>query len=729
MSATAADAAWPGHGFGRRRRLPLLLQTEATECGLACLAMAACFYGHDIDLPSLRQRESLSLKGMTLTQLIACAGRLDMATRPLRVEMEHLRHLRTPCILHWDLNHFVVLKQATASGLVIHDPAQGVRRMRIEEASQHFTGVALELWPAAQFNAQKVRQSISVKGLMGDVHGLKRGLTQVLLLALALEGLVLVGPFYLQWVIDQVLVTHDASLLGALVLGFMLLTVFQVAVTAMRAWSIVWISTTLSVQWIGNLFGHLLHLPLAFIEKRHIGDVISRFGSVQTIQRTLTTEFVGALLDGLMSIITLVVMALYSVPLTCVVLVAFALYGLLRWGIFYPLRRATEDHLAFASRQHSDLLESIRGMQALKLANLQQQRRGRYANALVDTTQREIAIQRWTIAFQASNGLVFGTGRVLAIGLAALLVLRGEFSVGMLVAFIAYADQFIQRAGNLIDHWNDFRMLGLHAERVADIAMTEPESQLHGDYSGPDPEPRLEVKNLSFRYAEGEPWVIRNLSFSVAPGHSLAISAPSGTGKTTLAKLVLGLVEPSEGQILYGGVDIRKLGLARYRRLVSAVMQDDTLFAGSISDNISLFDPDATQLGVEAVARQARIHDEIMATPMGYQTLVGDMGSSLSGGQKQRVLLARALYRKPALLVLDEATSHLDADREREVNEVVKGMELTRLVFSHRLETLANADRTLVLQPDQQIHSPVASKSERRMNPGQRASGYSQEGI
>ena len=710
MSATAAAAAWPGHGFGRRRRLPMLLQTEAAECGLASAAMVACYYGHDIDLPSLRQRESLSLKGMTLIQLIAVAGRLDLATRPLRVEMEHLRHLRTPCILHWDLNHFVVLKQATAKFLVIHDPAQGVRRIRIEEASKHFTGVALELWPAAQFKPQKARQSISIKGLMGDVHGLKRGLIQVLLLALALEGLVLVGPFYLQWVIDQVLVTHDASLLGVLVLGFLLLTVFQVAVTAMRAWSIVWISARLSVQWVGNLFGHLLHLPLAFFEKRHIGDVVSRFGSVQTIQQTLTTQFVGAALDGLMSIITLVVMALYSVPLTGLVLAAFALYALLRWGIFRPLRRATEDHLVYAAHQQSDLLESIRGMQALKLANQQDQRRARYANALVDTTQREIAIQRWTLAFQASNGLVFGAGRVLLIGLAALLVLRGEFSVGMLVAFVAYADLFTRRAGNLIDHWNDFRMLGLHAERVADIALTEPEAQLHGTYTGPDPEPRLEVKHLSFRYAEGEPWVIRDLSFSIAPGESVAIAASSGTGKTTLAKLVLGLLEPTAGQILYGGIDIRTLGLARYRTLVAAVMQDDQLFAGSIADNIAFFDAEATPLRIEAAARLAHIHDEIAAMPMSYQTLVGDMGSSLSGGQKQRVLLARALYRKPKLLVLDEATSHLDVAREREVNALVKRVNITRLVFAHRPETLASADRAITLDKANPNLSPCVNR-------------------
>ena len=480
-------------------------------------------------------------------------------------------------------------------------------------------------------------------------------------------------------------------------IGFLLLTVFQVTVTAMRAWSITWISATLSVQWVGNLFGHLLRLPLDFFEKRHIGDVVSRFGSVQTIQRTLTTQLVSAAIDGLMSILTLVVMAFYSVWLTVLVLGAFALYALLRWGIFRPLRRATEDHIVYAARQQSDLLESIRGMQALKLANQQDHRRARYANAQVETTNRHLAMQRLGIGFQAGHGLIFGIERVVLIWLAAVLVLKGQFSAGMLVAFMAYADQFSRRAAGLIDQWNDFRMLRLHAERVADIALTPQEAQIEGVYGGPVPEARLEVQNLKFRYAKGEPWVIEDCSFAIEPGESIAIAAPSGTGKTTLAKLVLGLLEPTEGQVLFGGIDIRKLGLARYRSLVAAVMQDDQLFAGSIADNIALFDSDASPLKVEAAARLAHIHDEIAAMPMGYQSLVGDMGSSLSGGQKQRVLLARALYRRPKFLVLDEATSHLDVAKEREVNAIVKRMKLTRLVLAHRPETLASADRIITL--------------------------------
>ncbi len=696
MSA-AAESVLAGLRFGGGKRLPVILQTEAAECGLACLAMVASYYGYEIDLPGMRRKASMSLKGATLRRVMDIAGQLALDTRALRLEIDDLAALKTPCILHWDLNHFVVLKHAGAKEIVIHDPARGVQRLTWTEVSKHFTGVALELWPSARFKRVRVREAISLRALSGEVYGLKRALTQILLLALALEAMVLAGPLYMQWMLDQVFPSADHPLLTVLGIGFLMLTVFQVGVTALRAWCITWISATLGVQWVNNLFGHLLKLPLAFFEKRHIGDVVSRFGSVQTIQKALTTQFVGAVLDGLVSILTLVLMAFYSVPLTLLVVGTFALYGLLRGLLYRSLRRTTEDHIVYAARQQSDLLESIRGIQAIKLANQQSHRQGRYANAQVDTTNREIALQRLGIGAQAGSGLLFGLARVALIWWAAALVLKGQFSAGMLVAFIAYVDQFHRRGAALIDRWNEFRMLELHAERVADIALSEPEIHLEGVHTDELESTRLEVRNLSFRYAEGDPWVLEHFNLTVEPGESVAIAAPSGAGKTTLAKLILGLLEPTEGEIRFGGIDIRKLGLARYRAQVGAVMQDDQLFAGSIADNVSLFDPEATPQAVAAAAHLAGIHEEIAALPMGYQTLVGDMGSSLSGGQRQRVLLARALYRQPKFLVLDEATSHLDVAREREINALIKRLRITRLVLAHRPETLASADRVIVL--------------------------------
>ena len=683
--------------FGWRRQLPMMLQTEAAECGLACLAMVASYNGHDVDLAGLRRRFPTSIKGATLARVMTMAGQLGFTCRPLKLDMDQLGQLRTPCLLHWDLNHFVVLKRAGRSGIVIHDPARGISKLGVREVSEHFTGVALELTPAADFAPVSERQAVSLRALTGKVRGLVPALAQILGLALALEVFALAGPFYMQWVLDQVLVSADHDLLTLLGLGFIGITVFSALITAARSWAVIWLGATLNVQWASHLFSHLMRLPLDWFEKRHIGDVVSRFGSIQTIQKTLTTQFIGSLLDGLMSLVTLGVMAFYSVWLSVLVAGLFVAYGLIRWAFFNPLRRANEEQIVYGARQQSELLESIRGAMPIKLANKQDERLSRYANATVSTTNREIGIQRLGIAFTLSNQLMFGIGRVAMIWIAATLALKNEFSAGMLIAFIAYADQFTSRAAGLIDKAVDFRMLKLHAERVADIALTAPEKTAEATWNGPIPEASIELHHVSFRYAEGEPWVLKDCCLRIEAGESVAITGPSGCGKSTLAKIVLGLLEPTEGEVRFGGIDIRQLGLDTYRQWIGAVMQDDQLFAGSVADNISFFDTDATPIKVEAAARLAAIHDDIASMPMGYQSLVGDMGSSLSGGQKQRVILARALYRRPKLLVLDEATSHLDVEREHQVNAAVNRLRLTRIVIAHRQETIATASTVVAM--------------------------------
>jgi len=683
--------------WGWRRKLSVILQTEAAECGLASLAMIARYHGHDVDLPSLRRRHSTSLKGANLARVMEMAGQLGFEARPLRLELHELPELKAPCILHWDLNHFVVLKQATSRGAIIHDPARGLLKLSNAEVSKHFTGVALECTPRADFQPIKARESISLRALTGKVEGLPGALVQIFVLALALEVFALVGPFYLQWVLDQVLVSADKSLLMLLGIGFGAAVVFQTLISALRSWTVTWFGTSLHLQWVNNLYAHMLHLPLDWYEKRHAGDIVSRFGSIGVIQSTLTTQFIGTLLDGLMSIITLVVLCLYSVKLTALVMVLFVAYLLLRLAFFRPFYRLSEEQIICSAKQQTEMLETIRGALPIKLGNKQLERGARYANAMIETSNRALAAQRLGIVFGGANKLLFGMGHVVLIWLASLLVLDGRFTAGMLIAYVAYANQFSSRAGSLVDYAMQLRMLKLHAERISDIALNEPEPAMEPVWMGDSIDATLEVQDVSFRYADGEPWVLRHCTFSVDSGHSVAISGPSGCGKTTLGKIILGLLEPQEGTVLYGGIDIHRLGLARYRRLVGAVMQDDQLFAGSIAENICFFDPHAAQPRIEATARVAGIHDEILAMPMGYESLVGDMGSALSGGQKQRVILARALYRKPALLLLDEATSHLDVEREQHVNTAVNRMQITRIVIAHRPETIASAHRALVL--------------------------------
>lgn len=448
---------------------------------------------------------------------------------------------------------------------------------------------------------------------------------------------------------------------------------------------------------MGNVFAHALRLPLDFFEKRHLGDITSRMGSVQAIQKTLTTSFVEAIIDGLMAMVTLGLMLVYSWKLALVTLLAVSAYLGIRWLAYRPVRDRSERQLVAAARQQTHLLESLRGMQSLKVAGEESQRRATYDNLMHDTVDQDVRLAHMGLGFSSASQLVFGIERIAVIWIGALLALDNVFSVGMLVAYLAYKDQFAQRMSALIDKWVEFRMLRLHGERLADIVLTPPEDGRELPELPPPADTRIEVENLCFRYADGEPWVIEDCSFTIEPGESVAIVGASGCGKTTLIKLLLGLLTPSAGTIRVGGYDLLKVGPRNVRAVVGAVMQDDQLFAGSIADNIAFFAPEFDQERIERAARLASVHDEIVAMPMGYHSLIGDMGSSLSGGQKQRIVLARALYREPKLLFLDEATSHLDVMRERVVNEAVRKLELTKVIVAHRPETIASADRALVM--------------------------------
>lgn len=685
--------------YWHTRRVPVLLQSEASECGLACVAMIASFHGHQVDIASLRRRFSISLKGATLKGLINLASGLGLRARPLKVPLEGLASLQLPCILHWNMTHFVVLKRVTRSGLTIHDPAIGERSLSLADASPHFTGVALELSPGHDFRPQVERQHFTLLSLMGRVTGLKRGLGQILLLGLALQFLSLLAPFFLQWVVDEAIVAADRTLVTVLGIGFLLLVLIQTAITGVRAWVTTVLAINLNFQWLGNAFAHLLRLPLAYFEKRHLGDIVSRFESISAMQRSFTNQFVEGIIDGMLVLCTAAVMLVYSVPLAMVTFACILLYGAFRWLLFDRLRNATAEQIIHAAAQQTHLFESTRGMQSVRLFNRAQERRIGWMNKLADQFNADLRIARINVSFQVAQVFLVNAERVLVIWLAAYAVMDQRFSVGMLFAFMSFKDQFTQRMASLIDKLFELRMLRLHGERVADILLTAPEPEVHsGEIDMAGVSPSIEFRNLGFRYSDSEPFVLRGLNLVIPAGQCVAITGASGCGKTTLIKLLLGLLEPVEGEILIGGVPVGVMGYNNFRQIVGTVMQDDQLFAGSIAENINFFEPQADDSQTLMSARRAAIHDEVAAMPMGFNTLVGDIGTGLSGGQKQRILLARALYREPKILVLDEATSHLDVRNEQLVNSSIRSLQLTRLLVAHRPETINTADRVVVLE-------------------------------
>jgi len=669
----------------------LIYQSEAAECGLASVAMVANHHGHKIDLSTLRSRYNISFKGANLQQLMQLAEQLNMVGRALKLELDELKNLKTPCILHWDMNHFVVLRKVSRQSVTILDPAVGQREVPMKDVDTSFTGIALELTPTSEFKKKDERARLGITAFWTRIDGLKSSLIKLFALSLVLQLLMLAAPYYTQLVVDEVLVSFDKPLLVVLALGFGLVMLVSVVTETFRSWVVLHLSSTMSVQMATNLMRHLVHLPLEYFDKRHIGDVVSRFGSLNSIRDLFTNKIVEGVIDGLMSIVVLVMMFLYDVALALVVLGVVTLYAILRFALYRPLHQLTESSIVAGAAEQSNFMETVRGMQSIKLFGQQAQRLNIWQNKYTEAVNQGYRLGKWHISYQTINSLLFGVENVLIVYLAALAVMEGNISVGMLFAFMAYKNQFTNRMSGLIGNLIDIKMTSLHLDRLADIALTNKENEgTHHQFKNITGQ--LSIHQLKFRYANNEPYLFDKLSITVNAGENIAIIGPSGTGKSTLMKLMLGLLPPTSGKIEVDGMSIEHLGLRHYRQQIACVMQDDQLMSGTLAENISFFD---TQMDMEQVTQAAvlaGIHPDISQMNMGYNSLVGDMGSALSGGQKQRLLLARALYRQPKILFLDEATSHLDIALEHHVNQAVQQLDMTRIIIAHRPETILSAD-------------------------------------
>jgi ATP-binding cassette subfamily B protein RaxB len=523
-------------------------------------------------------------------------------------------------------------------------------------------------------------------------------LFQVFCLAAVLELFAIATPLFNQYVIDDVIVAGDHELLIVLTAGFALLAITQTAIELVRSWFLMRWSIDIGFQWAGRVFTHMMRLPVTFFEKRRLGDIVSRFSSIAEIQNTLTSVCVGSALDGIMALLALAIMFAYSVHLSMIVITGVAMYTLLRWLFYQPFREASQEQLILAAKESSHFFETIRAIAPIKLFGRDAERRSRWLNLKQDVINRAVQTQKLGILFKVANTALFSAQGLAIFYVGAGLVMSNAITVGMLTAFSSYAATFSGRIFNLIDVVFSVRLLGMHTGRLADIVMEEAEHEVDTEVDCSSLNAEITLRSVKFRYGDGEPWVLNGIDLTIPAGQSLALVGPSGCGKSTLCKIILGLLAPTEGEVLLGGVPVSRIGYRAYRQVVGTVMQDDTLLAGSILENITFFDAQADIALAEQCARLAAVHDEISAMPMRYQTLVGEMGSSLSGGQKQRVLLARALYKRPRILALDEATSHLDVANEQKVNMALGALPLTRIMVAHRPETINAAERIVAMQ-------------------------------
>jgi ATP-binding cassette subfamily B protein RaxB len=440
----------------------------------------------------------------------------------------------------------------------------------------------------------------------------------------------------------------------------------------------------------------MVRLPVSFFEKRYFGDIMSRFEGAEAIQRTLTNNFIEAILDGIISIFMLGVMLFYSVKLALIVLASVGLYLALRHAVYARLRSLTEEQIITAARQQTFFIETLRGIRTIKVFNREDSRTTRWLNLLTGATNAQVATEKLAILFKSANTLLFGVQSVAIIWLGASLVLKAQFTLGMLFAFVAYQEQFKARVAVLVDRIFEFRMLSLQAQRLSDLVLEKAEISTADPSEGSAEDAAIEVRSLYFRYSDADPWLLEDISLRIEPGECVAVTGRSGAGKSTLLKLMAGLLQPQAGEVFVGGHSIAS-GRAAMGGRVGFVLQDDSLFGGTIAENISFASDTADMARVEECARLACLHDEIMAMPMAYGTLIGDMGSALSGGQQQRLLLARALYAEPQILILDEATSHLDVATEQRIAMMLADLRITRVFAAHRPDTVAIATRVISL--------------------------------
>ena len=679
-----------------RRRVPVIHQTETAECGLACLAMICGHFGKNIDLISLRRKFNLSARGANLAGINGIAEQLGMVTRALSLELDELGALKMPCILHWDFSHFVVLVSVKRNRYVLHDPARGIRYISREEMSRYFTGVALEVWPGSEFQSETLQTRISLRSLINSIYGIKRTLAKIFCLSVVIEAINLLMPVGTQLVMDHAIPAGDRGLLTLISAALMFFILLKAATSTLRAWSSLVMSTLINVQWQSGLFDHLLRLPLAFFERRKLGDIQSRFDSLDTLRATFTTSVIGFIMDSIMVVGVCVMMLLYGGYLTWIVLCFTTIYIFIRLVTYGNYRQISEECLVREARAASYFMETLYGIATVKIQGMVGIRGAHWLNMKIDAINSGIKLTRMDLLFGGINTFVTACDQIVILWLGAGLVIDNQMTIGMFVAFSSFRGQFSERVASLTSFLLQLRIMSLHNERIADIALHEkeekkPEIEIVADM-GPI---SLETNGLSYRYDSQSAPIFSALSLSVAPGESVAITGASGAGKTTLMKVLCGLFEPDSGRVLINGIDIRQIGINNYHRMIACVMQDDRLFSGSIRENICGFAEEMDEEWMVECARASHIHDVIMNMPMGYETLIGELGEGLSGGQKQRIFIARALYRKPGILFMDEATSALDSESEHFVNVAIKNMNITRVIIAHRETTLRTVDRVI----------------------------------
>jgi ABC-type bacteriocin/lantibiotic exporter with double-glycine peptidase domain len=678
-------------------RIPLVRQLSATDCGAAALAMVLGHYGKELPLAEIRQSLGVGRNGISAAALLR-AGRLyGLRGRGVRAEIDDLQSLPTGTILFWEFSHYVVLDRVAGEYVHIVDPATGRRKVPLDKFRRAFTGVALIFEPSDSFQPGKVN-SQNVWGLLRQIVERKGLLARILTISAVIQLLSAAMPILTGVLIDRVVPRRDYPLLLILAASYFIFQIFSGLATFIRAHLLLYLQTQVEASFTLHFLDHLVELPYSFFQQRTSGDLMMRLGSNASIKEILTSTTLSTLMDGFMVSLYLVLLMLVNVPLTLLIIAIAAMRILLVLLMRHKQRELLAENLEITARSQTYQVEMLSGMETLKAMGLEHRAAENWSNLFVDSLNVSVRRGRLDAVFNALQTILITASTLAVMFYGTFLVLRGSFTLGTMLAFSALAAGFFGPLTNLISAGVQFQMLESYLERINDVINTAPEQMpgtvaLAGQLTG-----SISLEQVSFRYAKSDPLTLEDVSLSVAAGSRVALAGRTGSGKSTLARLMAGLYEPSSGRILFDGRDLKTLDLRSVRSQLGIVTQDTQLFGGTVRQNIALADP---QMGLDRVIQAAKlacIHEEIVAMPMGYETVLADRGLSLSGGQRQRLALARALACQPGVLVLDEATSHLDAVTEKLVNENLARLSCTRIVIAHRLSTIRDADLILVLE-------------------------------
>jgi ATP-binding cassette subfamily B protein len=692
-------------------RFPFIQQYDEMTCGTTCVMMISKYYGKNISSNRLRELAHVDLSGSSLADLATAAEEIGYMTRGMKLDFETLMSVTLPCIVHWQGYHFIVVYKVDDRFVWVSDPALGLRKYKREFFENNWNGITLILEPTPEFEKQEEDKS-TIRIFTQFVTPYKMIILEIFIASLLLNIFGLATPIFTQNIIDKVLLHNNISMLNMILVGMLLVLVFRVVTMIIRQYLIIHTSMKIDLRMLVYFYKHLLGLPLGYFKVRKIGDFITRFGENIKIRDFMTNTAITLVLDSILIVVYLSLMFYYNMQMTGLVLVFIPIFVAITL-IFTPiLKRLNIDSFAARAVTQSHLIESINAVDTVKAMNIEYPVRWKWEDKFIKNMNIDFKLYNTAMYFHSLGDFIGTLGSTLILWYGARKVMEGALSVGELMAFMALMGSVITPINRIINAWDDIQQTLVSVDRLNDVFTAEPEfPESADDASGvvlKEPKGEVVFDKVFFRYGGNEDsYILSDITMKIEPGQKIAIVGRSGSGKTTLVKLIARFYDLMEGRITIDGINVKNINLSNLRKLVGFVLQENFIFNGTIRENISLHDSEETMEKIFETAKLANAHEFISNLALGYETKVGESGLQLSGGQKQRIAIARALYRNPGIIILDEATSSLDTESEQAIQKNLKAIlkDKTAIIIAHRLSTVKNVDNIIVLDNGEIVES------------------------